>query len=136
MTDRPDTTHQRKPSRRWFQFRLRTLLIGVAILAIPCGFLGWQFKAVRHRAAERQLLEQLGAKFLLMDKDEPVRLGHRSTSRLRIWIGDCDVEAIRLPFLGPPDQLAKDRSEVTRRAELAFPEADIVNSLGFLEYVH
>jgi hypothetical protein len=32
--------------RRRFQFRLRTLLIGVTLLAIPCGYVGWQAKIV------------------------------------------------------------------------------------------
>jgi hypothetical protein len=41
-----------KRKRRWFQFRLRTLMIGVTLLAIPCGYVGWQAKIVRERRAE------------------------------------------------------------------------------------
>ncbi len=32
-----------------FQFRLRTLLIGVTLLAVPCAFVGWKVKTVRER---------------------------------------------------------------------------------------
>ena len=41
-------TPQRK--RRWVQFSLRTLLIGVALLAVPLGYVGWRAKIVRHRS--------------------------------------------------------------------------------------
>jgi hypothetical protein len=36
-----------KRKRRWFQFSLRSLLIGVALLSIPCAYVGWQAKIVR-----------------------------------------------------------------------------------------
>ncbi len=39
------------PPRRRFQFRLRTLLIGVTLLALPMGYVGWQVKIVRERKA-------------------------------------------------------------------------------------
>jgi hypothetical protein len=35
--------------RRRFQFRLRTLLIGVTLVAVPLGYVGWQAKIVRER---------------------------------------------------------------------------------------
>jgi hypothetical protein len=41
-----------QPSPRRFQFRLRTLLIGVTLLAVPCAYIGWQLKIVRERQAE------------------------------------------------------------------------------------
>src|ERR1700747_2520005 len=37
--------------RRRFQFRLRTLLIVVTLLAVPCAYVGWQAKIVREREA-------------------------------------------------------------------------------------
>jgi hypothetical protein len=37
--------------RRRFQFRLRTLMIVVALLAVPLGYVGWQMKIVREREA-------------------------------------------------------------------------------------
>jgi hypothetical protein len=35
--------------RRCFQFSLRTLLIGVTLLAAACAYVGWQAKIVRER---------------------------------------------------------------------------------------
>jgi hypothetical protein len=40
MADQPATP------RRHFQFRLRTLMIGVTLLAVPLGYVGWQAKIV------------------------------------------------------------------------------------------
>ena len=37
--------------RRSFQFRLRTLMIMVALLAVPCAYLGREAKIVREREA-------------------------------------------------------------------------------------
>lgn len=37
--------------RRWYQFSLRTLLLGVALLAVPLGYVGWEAKIVRERKA-------------------------------------------------------------------------------------
>ena len=41
MPDTPNTAEPGKPRRRWFQFRLRTLLIGVALLSVLLGVLRW-----------------------------------------------------------------------------------------------
>src|SRR5262245_22598584 len=42
------------PPRRWFQFRLRTLLIAVAVLAVPCAWVGYSLRWIgeRHRLLE------------------------------------------------------------------------------------
>src|SRR5690348_1919362 len=39
-------------SRRRFQFRLRTLMIVVTLLAVACAYIGWQAKIVRERRIE------------------------------------------------------------------------------------
>ncbi len=38
-----------KPRRRWLQFRLRTLLVGVMLLAIPCAYVGHEAAIVTKR---------------------------------------------------------------------------------------
>jgi hypothetical protein len=40
-----------KGKRRWFQFRLRTLVIVVTLLTVRCAYVGWQAKIVRERKA-------------------------------------------------------------------------------------
>jgi hypothetical protein len=49
-----------KNKRRWLQFGLRSLLIGVALLAIPCGYVGWQAKIVRERKAMLDAVVEAG----------------------------------------------------------------------------
>ena len=39
------------PKRRWFQFRLRTLLVGVLLLAIPCAYVAHEYHIVATRRA-------------------------------------------------------------------------------------
>jgi hypothetical protein len=43
MADTPAT------ARRRFQFSLRTLMIGVTLVAVPMGYVGWQMKVIRER---------------------------------------------------------------------------------------
>ena len=40
-----------KRKRRRFQFRLRTRIIGVTLLAVVCGYVGWHAKIARERKA-------------------------------------------------------------------------------------
>jgi hypothetical protein len=65
MPDNPNTAEPWKPRSRWFQFRLRTLLVGMALLAIPCGYVGWQAKIVREREAAESREEKLGWRFAI-----------------------------------------------------------------------
>jgi hypothetical protein len=46
------------PCRR-FRFRLRTLMIGVTVLAVPCAYIGWQAKIVREHEAALQRLKDV-----------------------------------------------------------------------------
>lgn len=102
------------------KFRLRTLLVGIALLSIPCGYVRWQAKIVSQRAAEREWLEQQGARFVTrdeLDRGTWRRLA-RSTdrpSRLRMFLGDFDVGFIDLPT-----------HPMVARAEQAFPEASLL----------
>lgn len=40
-----------KPNRRWFQFRLRTLLVSDVLLSVPCGYLAGEARFVAARKA-------------------------------------------------------------------------------------
>jgi hypothetical protein len=51
MEAEPPNADSPKRKRRWFQYSLRTLLIGVTLLAVVCGYVGWQAKIVREREA-------------------------------------------------------------------------------------
>jgi hypothetical protein len=47
MEAEPPKAESPKRKRRWFQFSLRTLLIGVVIIAIACGWLGSKIERKR-----------------------------------------------------------------------------------------
>ncbi len=88
---------KQKLKRRWFQFSLRTLMIGVTLFCVVVGgYLGWQVKIVRERSAYRDRLAELGA-FIV---DGESGLGRDSSQRpswLRLLFGDHDVGYIWLP---------------------------------------
>jgi hypothetical protein len=54
MTATPPT-----PKRRWFQFRLRSLLVLVTIAAVACGLLVYQRRKIAER---REALASLGVR--------------------------------------------------------------------------
>jgi hypothetical protein len=57
MPDNPNTAEPEKKLRcRWFQFRLRTLLIAVALLAILFPLGGWLVRESRQLRAEDRLI--------------------------------------------------------------------------------
>ncbi len=115
MPTNPTINEPGKPQRRWLQFRLRTLLIGVMLLSIPCGYVGWQAKIVHHREWVYENLVSGHAMHGRFENDT-----FRSFSFVRKWMGDeplswvlADNGASRLS----PETLAKIKD--------AFPEAEI-----------
>jgi hypothetical protein len=60
----PTTSMSPKTPRRWFQFRLRTLLMFVAIVAVPCGWLGWKLELKRKERAVLSEVNRLGGTVL------------------------------------------------------------------------
>jgi hypothetical protein len=112
MADQP-------PSRRRFQFRLRSLLIGVTVFCVVVGgFVGWQAKIVRERLALRDSCATVA---IFLD-EEDVLFTHppreKSTvSWIRERLGDKAVHAITCYKGIAP--------ETANRIVAAFPEADI-----------
>ena len=105
MTDQPSP-------RRRFQFRLRTLMIGVTLLAVPFACIGWQAAIVRVR---------LG--ILANFRDPPhiikwhtIHLGDKSQAPglLRRFLGDKEVGSL---FFAKRDDADRDHE--------LFPEAGI-----------
>jgi hypothetical protein len=129
MQTEPPKVAPPKRKRRWFQFSLRTLLVGVTLLAIPCAYVGWQIKIVRERKAlAREVSEAGGNLFFVSEAIQPM---HRTfvvngamrgppyptVSRLRVWLGDDVALGIVLPTSTPADTV--------KRVEQVFPEADV-----------
>ncbi len=51
MQTEPSKAEPPKRKRRWLQFSLRTLMIVVTLLAVPCAYVGWQTRIVIDRKA-------------------------------------------------------------------------------------
>jgi hypothetical protein len=115
--------------RRRFQFSLRTLLIGVTLLAVPCAYVGWQESTVRERWAMRQRIKEVDNGSVSISVDRVVVVlqesGPQSKNESAIsipWIrrllGDEAIEQITLPT-------GTDREE-RRLIHKAIPEAALV----------
>jgi hypothetical protein len=91
MTDEPTTAEPQKPRRRWFQFRLRTLLVGVVLLSIPCAYVANQWRIV---AARRNWLEQHPQPMFTVDitvignDGKEVPQPEPTVPPIRRWLGD------------------------------------------------
>ncbi|HEV2972350.1 MAG TPA: hypothetical protein VGY55_20415 [Pirellulales bacterium] len=91
-----------------FQFHLRTLLIVVTLLTIPCAYIGAQAEIVRERKA---MLEN---GHLTLSEATPAR---NRLPRLRVWLGDVDC------FILYFDPIVSDSD--LERYRVAFPEAQV-----------
>jgi hypothetical protein len=101
-----------KRKRRWFQFSLRTLLVGVTLLAIPCAYVGWQAKIVRERRALREN-RQFYEPFIPAEGSK----GSGSLSWIRRLLGDFESEGMIA------DDSITDAD--LERCRAAFPEANV-----------
>jgi hypothetical protein len=60
MQTEPRKTDPPKRKRRWFQFSLRSLLIGVTLTAVGCGYVARQAEVVRERQAFLDRIVRMG----------------------------------------------------------------------------
>ena len=108
-------------SRRRFQFRLRTLLIGVTLFVlIPCGYVGWQAKIVRERKGYLRATQDTHAN---RSSRNLLAFAHGDKSKdpqgIRLWLGDEARDFVIVD---------RDASEESKQAVTAlFPEADVLN---------
>jgi hypothetical protein len=119
MEDQPNVT-RRKPSRfrPLHSFSLRTLLIGVALLAALCGYVAHEAKIVQDRRVwainhgHFWVTNPLRATVERVSGDPS-----RGPSFVRLWLGDKPLPQLVVPTDTEP-------SEIKLAASL-FPEADI-----------
>jgi hypothetical protein len=93
MQDEPSEAEPPKRNRRWFQFSLRSLLIGVTLLAIPVGLTC--FREVRVAQRRQSLLDTLrkyGGDYQPFNDANPPAM-----SFIRRWAGDQAIVVIWLP---------------------------------------
>jgi hypothetical protein len=128
MPDTRNSADPPKPGRRWFQFRLRTLLAVVVVLSLSCAYAGQQYKTVRDR--QGWLKTHIRPWGLPCDR----YLGGRppkywadgepdiKPSSIRRWLGDESHETI---------ELHKDATTADiEQANELFPESEIIQYFG------
>jgi hypothetical protein len=115
--------------RRWFQFSLRTLLIGVTLFCVVIGgYVGWQAKIIRERNAMIHRIESMGGSVEIgrldqgwaeagMDPNLYEEIKARAVPWVRRMLGDSDVIDICLPAETPASGRASIRA--------VFPESQI-----------
>jgi hypothetical protein len=113
MDEKPNTAEPHKPRRRWFQFRLRTLLVIVTLLAIPCAYLGWQANIVSHRKLVLKNAMEQG--LVLMSNDLTVD-AVPTIPWIRRIMGDAPVRSVWWVGASKEDR---------ERFSEAFPEANV-----------
>jgi hypothetical protein len=69
MSDNPNTAEPKKPRRRWFQFRLRTMLIVVAVVGVACANVGRESSIVRERRATLAAIRNSGGTVFTREGD-------------------------------------------------------------------
>ncbi len=94
MAEKPDNA---VPRRRWYQFSLRTLLTGVALLGMACGYVAHDARLVAARKAWREAHppRRDGSVF-----GTPIECAKRNESadpsQLRRWLGDSAIDLIEV----------------------------------------
>ena len=101
MLTEPSKAEPPNRKRRWFQFSLRTLLIGVTLVAVPCAYVGWQAKIVSERKTMREWMALNGGWVVTdtrPDKQPPL---------IRRWLGDEPIAVIVFQHpIKPPNEQA------------------------------
>jgi hypothetical protein len=132
QTDSPKADPPKR-NRRWFQFRPRTLMIVVTLLALVCGYATHEAKIV---AARKALLENIsnipGGGYVISQGSTLTIVGNisrqdwgniimprsdRGPTALREWLGDQRIDSVWSPY---PQASIEDAKIL-----VLFPESEI-----------
>jgi hypothetical protein len=105
-----------KRKRPRFQFRLRTLIIGVTLFAVACGYVAWQARIVHKRKLVDDWITAHNGETAISLKMPGVADYQPSVSWFRRILGDRAVAGVNLS--SPPS--AEDEARIWA----AFPEAE------------
>ena len=126
MQTEPSEAVPPKRQRRWFQFSLRTLLIGVTLLCVVAGgYVLSQKEIVKERQAELDdVLKRGGIAHADYTLSQPQweRVYLSRVSWVREWLGDHAMKWIILP--------TGATLEEERRVRSWFPEAEVSHDSG------
>jgi hypothetical protein len=98
MPTEPSKTDPPKGKRRRFQFRLRTLMIGVTLLAVPLGYVGWHERIVQVRRQTTLWVDSVGGQVFAPSENLIKKSGFAcEVGWLRRLLGDTEVAQVYLP---------------------------------------
>jgi hypothetical protein len=120
QTERPKVEPPKR-KRRWYQFSLRSLMVFTMVVAVACGWVGWQAKVVRDRKSE--LNRAVSMRLIGIDSDDRAK----AIPWMRRVLGDVSVNSISMPPDTTIDELDRLRaffleSRVTSDNRLDSPE--------------
>jgi hypothetical protein len=98
-----------KNPRRHFQFRLRTLMIGVTLLAAACGYVRWRYSVVWERKAMIRHILADDHGYVGMALTPPTPLSERLPWTRR-FLGDTPIRDIGLPITTSAEERAAIRA--------------------------
>lgn len=105
------------PNRRWFQFRLRALLVGVVLIGSACGYFAheWHVVTARKEWLARHPQGMFDVDDTIIDHNgKPIRPPEPTVPFIRRWLGD-----------EPTKYLVVETREDDKSAMELFPEARI-----------
>jgi hypothetical protein len=125
MQTEPPIADPPKRKRRWFQFRLRTLMVVVTIMAAGCAWIAHEGRIVQERTALRQWIEEGGGACVSNDLAASVSSSPSidEPSIVRRWMGDQTVTTVFLPRKFADQDLLRIKT-CFRGATLIYPGAD------------
>jgi hypothetical protein len=98
MEAEPSKAEPPKRKRRWFQFRLRTLLIGVVVVAVPCAWLG---RMIEQKRRERAFVDQIRKWGGIVTYDYQIARSEPSgPTWLRSLLGENFFNDVKVAYIG------------------------------------
>ncbi len=125
-----------KRKRRWFQFSMRTLLIGVVIVAVPCALLGRKIEQKRREREASKAFKALGGQvwYDYETDDEGHRIGKAipfGPAWMRKLLGDdffCEIVGAELAVHQCGDVASEYVSRFAHLQQLYLIETNLSNA--------
>lgn len=113
MQIEPSKAEPPKPKRRRYQFSLRTLMILILVIAVPCALLGRKIERKRRERAALKVIEECGG-YVIYDYQREEQGGVKSEPPGPKWLRDMLGDDFFGEVIGFSSQSAADDAEMAR----------------------
>ena len=135
MDEQPTTANaQAKPRRRWYQFGLRTLLIGVTLAGCGLGWLGIKIRDARQQEAAVAAILRLGGSVVYDDELAPHELSPQDIFR-QVHAVELSNKRVTDADLGTLDGLTQIKGLELDGARVTDASLDRLETLTQLEWL-